>query len=231
MAALDSISEIIKPALGGSGTFVTIISILAIFFLIAVMSGIIIYFGIMWLKFNEKIKIYENIAGKGYQHIKTDKAMRVGIGDSGEQVLRLRKHKLFRSAYGRRTGKKEYSFAVGDDGYWYNFVHGDLNKALSELSLKIIDKDPRYAYSGIRKTVKDAFSKKESQLIKFLPYIGLTILMIVFGIGMWFSTRNYIDAMGTANQVMDAAKQVLEASAKVLGNLDNVVSGSGVRPA
>lgn len=217
-----------KPTFSLSGGFGTILTIIAILVFVGIIMIFITYLIIMSFKYNKKITIFENIAGQGYVPTGKDKAILVKVGDSGEEILKLRRRKLFRTAYGKRMGKNKYFFAIGDDGYWYNIVFGDLNKGLYEIGLKPIDKDVRYAYAGIRKNVKDNFGKKESVLIKMLPYIGLATLMLVFGIGMWFVTRNFVAASGSINTAMQTAKEVLQSSKEVIGALDNVVSGSGV---
>ena len=84
--------------------------------------------------YNRKIELYENVSGRGYFRTKTALARRVKLGRAGEEVLKTMSGDLF-SAYGRKTGRNTYAFAKGQDGYWYNILHGDLDAKFGVLDI------------------------------------------------------------------------------------------------
>ena len=111
-------------AFGGTITYVLI----AILVFIAI--AILLCIFMTNKKFKYKIVLFENIGGQGYKVVMKDRARLIKIGDGGEEILYLRKTKAYRAAYGRKMGKNTYWFAVGQDGYWYNFLLGDLDLSL-----------------------------------------------------------------------------------------------------
>lgn len=218
------------PSFKGEGTQVDWL-FWGIVFLVIVVGIIVIYIANQRRIYNRKIIVFENLSGQGFQPTIRDKARLVKLGDAGEEVLFLKKKKVYRSAYGRKMGKNTYWFAIGQDGYWYNIVLGDLDAKMGMLDIEPIDRDMRYMHVAIRKNIQDRY-RKVHFMEKYGGVVisGIFLLIALVGILLMLHKMNQgFDALRSA---MELTKQVMEQNARVLGMLDTVQSGgSGLLPA
>ena len=220
-------TEIPLPSFSGlsAGT----ITILLVIFIVFVGLAIAIYMFHIFRVYNKKIVVYENIAGQGFQEVWRDRARLIKIGDGGEELMYLLKKKVFRTAYGKKMGKNLYWFAIGQDGYWYNCVLGDLDAKMGMLDIEPIDRDMRYMHVAVRKNTQERYRK-----LKFMEKFGGVvisfILILVILIGMWFLLDKMGDIAGNINQGIEASVKVQDATANILSGLDNIVGGgSGIQ--
>jgi len=210
------------------------ITILVVFFLIAVVGGVIFYFILNMIKFKYRVTIMENVDGKNYVPVGQDRARLIAISDAGEEVLYLKKRKKYKGAYGRKTGKNHYTFAIGSDGYWHNITFGDLNTSLLELKIVPVDKDMRYAHEGIRKNVAMRFDRRNWLKENIGTIFGVLSIILVL-IFMWLLADKYFTifgaAEGTLKSVTDGVNSILDRQGDILVAIDNICSGgSGMRP-
>ena len=204
---------------------------LAIIFAILLIGGLVIYFLYQMRVYNRKIVVFENISGQGFQPVYYDKAKLVKLGDGGEELLFLRKKKTFRTAYGRKMGKNTYWFVIGQDGYWYNSVLGDLDAKMGMLDIEPIDRDMRYMHVAVRKNIQDRYRK-----VKFMEkyggvvITGIFLLLALVGILLMLNKMNKgFEALSAA---MDLTKSVMDQNIRVLSMIDTVqTGGSGLVPA
>jgi len=218
--ALPSVS------LGGTTTWIVIGSILAIF----IASAIIIWLIYRAKLYNKKIVVFENISGQGFQPVFKDRARLIKVGDGGEELLFLKKKKVYRTAYGKKMGKNTYWFSVGQDGYWYNCVLGDLDAKMGMLDIEPIDRDMRYMHVAVRKNIQSRYRK-----VKFMEKYGTMVMNSVFLVIMILGVAFLVDKMGgwleTLNTTMQTAKAVMETNQQILSSLDNIcVGGRGIIP-
>ncbi len=215
------------PPINAGGT-AGVITLFVYFGILVSVIGVITYFIINWLRYNKKVVVFENISGNGFQPIGKDKAMTVKMGDSGEEILYLKKRKTYKTAYGKRMGKNVYWFAVGQDGYWYNFLLGDLDAKKGELDIEPVDRDMRYMHVAIRRNMAQRFDKKNwfKENIGMLVGIGAIIIILVF---MWLLADKYFAMGEIATTSMRLSIEATQKVNEVLGRLDAVCSGgSGV---
>lgn len=203
------------------GSTITII-LAVVFFILA--GGIILYLILSNKKFNKKIVLFENISGNGFQVVGKDRARIIKVGNGGEEILYLRKSKTYRSAYGRKMGKNTYWFARGQDGYWYNFLLGDLDAKMGMLDIEPIDRDMRYMHVAVRKNITENYRK-----LKFMEKYGGVVIngifLIIMVIAVWLLLDNIGEMMETANKAMGIATEALESSNNVLSKVDTTCSG------
>jgi hypothetical protein len=214
------------PSLGGglglgNINWVLILSI----FLFFVIGAIVIFILLDRKKFNKKVIVFENISGQGYQLMGRDRARLVKIGDGGEEILFLKKAKVFRTAYGKKMGKNTYWFAKGQDGYWYNIVIGDLDAKMGMLDIEPIDRDMRYMHVAIRKNIQERY-QKQNFMEKYgtIMMNGIFLLIMLIGIGILISKM--ASAMETLNLTMEASRLTIEQINQMLGGVDNICTGS-----
>ncbi|MBT4175062.1 hypothetical protein HN865_03590 [Candidatus Woesearchaeota archaeon] len=214
------------PSLGGglglgNINWVLILSI----FLFFVIGAIVIFILLDRKKFNKKVIVFENISGQGYQQMGRDRARLVKIGDGGEEILFLKKAKVFRTAYGKKMGKNTYWFAKGQDGYWYNIVIGDLDAKMGMLDIEPIDRDMRYMHVAIRKNIQERY-QKQNFMEKYgtIMMNGIFLLIMLIGIGILISKM--ASAMETLNLTMEASRLTIEQINQMLGGVDNICTGS-----
>ena len=210
----------------GSGIvyWITIAIIVFLAFLVLVGLGFLWY---MSNVFNRRVIVYENISGQGWKKTYVDRARLVKIGNSGEEVLYLLKKKVYRTAYGKKMGDNEYWFAVGQDGYWYNVVLGDLDTKMGMLDIEPIDRDMRYMYVAISMLADQEYTKKT-----FMEKYGLFMLNFIFMavmlIGIWF----LLNKIGGIAVAMDGAVKsvpaIQETTRQTIGALANICTPSGL---
>jgi len=230
MGIWDTVKEKAGSSVSFSGLG-TGITILIFVLIISAVIGLILYFVLSARAYRYKIVIFENIAGQGYVPVGRDKAKMIKVGDGGEEILKLRKRKLYRTAYGKKIGKNTYAFAIGPDGYWYNITFGDFDKKLKEIGVEPVDRDMRYMHVAIRRNIKERF-ETVTFLQKYGGLMAYTALIAVTGVMMWLLFDKFLAISGSVQGAVEAAEQVLDATSQLLGALDNVQSGgSGIRAA
>jgi len=175
-----------------------------------------------------KIRDFENVAGQGFQLAGRNTARLFSVGDSGEEVLQLRKGGKFRTAYGRKMGKNEYWFAKGQDGYWYNCLLGDFDAKRGMLDIEPVDRDVRYMHVAIRKNIQDRYKVKDSML-KYAPLVISFIVLIIMLIGMWFLISKIGDLITIASTNIKAGEPIAAKMSEIISKMDSLCSGSGIR--
>jgi hypothetical protein len=206
------------------------ILLLAIFIIVVVIC-IVIYLVWNMRTYNRKIVLFENIAGLGYHPTFRDKARVVKVGDGGEELLFLKKKKVYRTAYGRKMGKNTYYFAVGQDGFWYNFILGDLDAKLNTLDIEPIDRDLRYMHVAVRKNIAERY-RKINFMEKYGTILmsGIFILIMIIGLGILINKMG--DIAQTINIGIEQSNKVIATASDMIGKLNNLNTGSsGVIPA
>lgn len=204
---------------------------------IAIISfiGIILITGVAFLfyykTFNRRIVFFENISGLGYQPVMRKRARRLRVGTSGEELLSVMGGDTL-SAYGRKMGKNTYWFAKGSDGYWYNFLLGDLDTKMAMLDIEPIDRDVRMFHVAKDRMNRDNYLKKS-----FMEKYGSTLIMFLFLIiliiGMWViigkigkATESLAKTQETNLEVLKTTQGILEVNEKMkTGGISGTVSG------
>lgn len=211
----------------GIGFWITIVCISILFILIISVAVWMFYMNKL---FNKKIIIFENIAGAGWRNTKKDTARIVKVGDDGMELLFLRKHKVYRTAYGKKMGDNTYWFAIGQDGYWYNAVLGDLDAKMGTLDIEPIDRDLRALHVAIRKNIQERYRK-----VGFMEKYGVLLtgglFLIIMVICTWLLMSKAGDLIKVATQTMETAKPIIEKLGGITSNLDKICSNSGIRAA
>jgi len=223
---MATINELVSGATSGInfGSIGGMITFLAFTLLFALIGGAIFYFIYQEVVFNKRITIYQNIAGRGPIPVGKDRAKVIKISDAGEEVLFLRKRKLYKGAYGKVIGKNHYAFHIGRDGYWRNCTFSDPEEGKNEIKIMPVDRDMRYAHEGIRKNVSLRFEKKSfwKENLPMILGFGAIIIILVF---MWLIADKYFTIFSAADGTLESSKEVLKEVARLLGSLDNLKSG------
>jgi hypothetical protein len=187
-------------------------------------GAVVIYLVVMNRQYNKKIILFENISGQGYQLIARDRARLVKVGDGGEEILFLKKMKVYRTAYGRKMGKNTYWFAKGQDGYWYNIVLGNLDTKMGALDVNPIDRDMRYMHVAIRKNIQERY-RKANFMEKYGAIMMNGIFLLIMLVGIWILLSKMGDISKSTNMAVETANKVLESTNSILSSLNNVCRG------
>lgn len=210
-----------------------------IYIAIVVVIGVVMIIGVAMLLFfktyNRKIVFFENIAGLGYQPTMRKRARRLRVGSSGEELLAIVGGDTL-SAYGRKMGKNTYWFAKGIDGYWYNFLLGDLDTKMAMLDINPVDKNVRMFHVAKDRMNRDNYLKRS-----FMEKYGATMIMFLFLIvlilGMWFIVGKIGKATEALAATQTANQKTIEATRDILKSNENIKNGgisgiaSGIVPA
>ena len=189
-----------------------LILIIAIVFIVAC---IIIY--VVWMRrtYRYKIICFENLSGQGYQPTIRDKARILKVGDGGEEILFLKKKKVYRTAYGRKMGKDTFWFAIGQDGYWYNCTLGDLDAKMGMLDIEPIDRDMRYAHVSIRRNIQERYNKQNfMEKYGTIMLSGLFVLIMLIGLGILIGKMG--DVAGTINAGIEQANRMIQTAGNIM---------------
>ena len=226
MAIWDQIKGATGGVLGDTSgaSIASSVTILVFIVIIEVFLGGILFFILQNKAFNKKIVIFENISGQGYVPTGRDRSRITKIGDGGEEIMKLKKRKLYRTAYGKKIGLNTYAFAVGQDGYWYNITFGDLDVELKKLGVNPVDRDMRYMHVAIRRNIKERY-EQVTFMQKYGGLIAYTALIAITGIMMWLLFDKFLSITGGVNSAIETAGKVMEKADAVLGKIDNVASG------
>lgn len=214
----------------GSGGLWEVYTYMALFFVLCIFVAIGIWLWTQHRLYNKKIIILEN-SGEGFRVVGRDKGRLIKIGDGGEEVLFLKRRKVFRSAYGRKMGKNEYWFSIGQDGYWYNCLLGDLDAKMGMLDIEPIDRDMRYMHVALRKNAQERYNK-QNFMDKYGSYIFNGLLIFIFFLGMYFLVDKIGELITSANSVLSASQSSIEPMQQALARVDQICSGgSGITSA
>lgn len=207
------------PDIGFSGVFgaLTILLIIGILIIVTVALG---YWIIQKRKYNKVINIFEKIHGR-WEHTRTDKAMEVKIGKTGDTVFILKKHKKYLPIPTLQMGRRKYWFAIRGDGEWINFDMDDIDLLQRKAGVHFVNTDMRYARTALEEALKDRYDKpnlwKEyGVLIASVGFIAM------IGVMTWLLFDRWIELAATTNAGVDSAKQVMELGKETLVAIDNI---------
>lgn len=205
-------------------TLAVTIMYLAIGILVVIAGSLFIWLWYQRKIFNKKIVVYENISGQGFRKTITDTARLIKVGDGGEEILFLRKLKIYRTAYGKKMGQNEYWFAVGQDGYWYNITLGDLDAKMGLLDIEPVDRDMRYMHVAIRKNIQDRY-RKQNFMEKYGSMLMNGIFLLIMLVGLWFLISKIVTGITSLNIGIEQSRQTLEVVKGALSHVDTICSG------
>lgn len=159
------------------------------------------------LRWPLRIRINSNISGLGYGLVGKDKARVVRFGDGGEELLFLRKRKKLRVGYGKRTGLREITFTIPEDGLWYQVGYGDFDKTLREIGLTPTSVNVRLAMASARKGLDERLKPKSWAEKYAIPLMigAILILGIMLGASIIIMSKKIVEASRINAQTMNAS--------------------------
>lgn len=201
-----------------------------VYILIVAVIGFMLIAGIAFLlyykTFNRKLVFFENISGLGYQPTMSKRARKLRVGASGEELLAVVGGDTL-SSYGRKMGYNTYWFAKGSDGYWYNFVLGDLDTKMAMLDIEPIDTDVRMFHVAKDRMNRDNYLRKS-----FIEKYGSTLMMFLFLIililGMWFIIGKIGKATEALAKTQEANAEVIKTTQQILVANENIKKEGGI---
>ena len=222
---MASFQETLSQAIPQStmGSLMGAIGIFFVILLIAVLAGVLGYFIIQRKRYNKKIIIFEKINGR-WQPSRKDTAMEIKVGDNNDTAFYLRKHKKHLPTPRLQMGNRVYWICIREDGEWINFDLKDIDQQSREAGAKFLDKEVRYATSGLRKLLKERFEKK-SIWAQYGIMIASVGFIVILGIMVYLLFDKWIDLANTTNNGVKQAGEVIKLAKEVLVAVDNVNSG------
>ena len=215
---------------GGGPDITLIITIFAFIILFAVIGGIAAFVIASQMQYKLKVRIFERVAGK-FRPTRADKARRLVLGNGGDEVLMLKKHKKMLPMPTIQALQNTYWFFISDDGEWINFELGDFDEDRKAMGSTMVDREMRYARGALQLMAKERYDKR-GFLEKYGGLIAYSVLILVTAVGFWLLIDKMIDVSSAAAGAVNAAEKVLQETGRILGSLDNVkTGGSGLSPA
>jgi len=220
MGILDTIG--VGDSVGGfdpSG-LLTGVTWFVIIFVFAILAGAATWYIIYRRKFNKKIIIFRKVNGR-FEPGGKDIAMEMKLGQGGDTLFYLSKHKKYLPTPELQVGRNTYWFMVREDGEWINVDIEDIDEQMRKVKAHFLDKEMRYARVALQRNLQDRYDKPSfwSKYGGLIAYVGL---IMITGIMSYLLFDKYIELAGTVNGAVEAAATVLDATRDILVALDNV---------
>ena len=194
---------------------------------LVVFVGVIAIAGIavllFYITFSRTVVLFENVSGQGFQPTLKTRARKIKmtIGDGGDLFKTLRGGQ-FVTAYGRKMGKNTYWFAKGQDGFYYNFLLGDLDSKMGMLDIEPIERDVR-AFQIVLDRYSHQSYGKQGFLEKYAIHMLLFVFLIILILGMWFIVGKIGEATAPLAQAGEMAVKIQEATDQTVAKLDSLI--------
>ncbi len=212
----------ITGMLAGSWIYILIIGFVGLIAIVAV--GLILFYKV----YNRKIVVFENVSGQGYQPIFKTRARIIKLGVGGEEILKTLARGKFTTAYGRKMGRNTYWFAIGQDGYWYNFLLGDLDTKMAMLDVEPVDRDVRMFNTALYRMADRDYNTK-SFMEKYGNYMIAFVFLIILVLGMWMLIGAIGKATAPLAEATDNYEKIANLNMKVTERLDNIARRMGIQ--
>jgi hypothetical protein len=198
---------------------------IAIIVILTIIVGVTLCLVLFFMTYNIKVELYENIGG-GKKMVRTlrTRARRIKVGSGGEELLKLLRPRVYRTAYGQKIAPRTYAFAVGSDGYWYNITMGDLDTQLGILDVEPIDRDMRMSYLANEIIIKTNYDPNKNMQI--IMGIAMFVVIVIFLIGCYMIVSKGATLVTGFQGAVDGFQRVAETQAKTTQLLVN----SGLSP-
>lgn len=213
--------------------------------LIVIIIGFGLWQGIWYLdrkKYPIKVKVHGDLmGGNNSPLIGEDRARLIRIGEHGEQIYYLKKHKVFRVGYGRHVGLKTIAFTV-QDGNWYNIVYSGIDKRLMELGIEPLDRNIRLVAEAVVETTKNQFKSTAKNNTPIIIALGVIIVLAISGFILYknIKTSNEVAGINLEREKLEAIhdqvnyerqQNITEAITRLIAHIENIDEGGGLIPA
>lgn len=224
MAITDTISNWFN--FGGLATIVTVFAIVILFVIGAAFFTLWLFMKKLYFK---KLIIFEKVGGQ-IQVTKRDVARDIRLGEAGDFITYTRKYKKFLPQPTIQTGNNTYWYYIREDGEWINIGLGDIDEQMRMANAHFLDKELRFARTGMQKNLKDRF-QKVTFWDKYGAMIIWTLYIAIVGVMTWLLFDKWIELSNSVSSAVNTAKEVLELQRETLQNIDNIRSGgTGIIP-
>lgn len=209
----------------GGLSAVNVLTIIILCLIIFTILGVLTYLFLQKLKYKHRIVIWEKI-GNHWERTGYDRAMEMKFGIAGDTVFVLRKRKKYLPRPETQTGRREFWFAIREDGEWINIGMEDIDLAQKQAHVNFLHPEVRYARTSMQKAmreeyIKPKFMEKYGHII--IPFAGFALI----GIFLWLMMDKFLTLAGTLNGIVEKLPPLLERADTIIANLARISSGSG----
>jgi len=212
-----------------AGSVVGVITVFVLFIVFAIGISIATYLVVRRMKFNKRIVIFEKVGGN-FEATRKDAGMFQKVGQGGDLVLYLRKHKKFLPIPSIQAGRNTYWYFIRKDQEWINFRPKDFDEQSREVGAHFVDVDMRYARVGLQRNLRERYDKP-SFLSKYGGIIVFTAFVVFTGIMIWLSFDKFLDIVGKIGDLLETSSAVNAQAERIMVALDNICGGRGYTPA
>ena len=225
MAITDTLTEMtgIGAGGGGGGSAMTVLLVIFLIIILGAGTAFAAYAIVMRRQFKYQLVIFGRVDGR-FTVIGKDKAKKQKLSNAGDEVLRLRKNKKVLPMPSIQTGKNTYWYYISDDGEWINFGPGDFDEDRRELGAHFLDKEMRYARTSLQEMTNQRYDQT-SWWAKNAQWMIPLITFVVMGVVLFLIVKEYSAMTSGAQSAIEASKDVMEQSEKILRSMDNICSG------
>lgn len=215
-----------KITLFGGG-FVNMFAWFILLLVTLIFFGVLFFILMRLIRFNKKIIIFEKIDGV-FKATRKDRASEIKFSTGGDTITYCLRHKKYLPNPTIQTGSRTFWYFIRSDGEWINFGLDDLDQQAKKAGARFLAKEARFARTQIQKGLKERYDKPS-----FWEKHGIMIMNIIWiamiGSMTFLLFDKWIDLAGVTNAGVETAGVVLEKTEQIMGSLDNICSGSGIR--
>jgi hypothetical protein len=232
-------ADIITDTLGEAGinfsgesisSFITnILFWLLIILIISIVFAIIIYRIIIKKKYKYQIVIFEKINHR-YIPSKRDTAMEESIGDTGDLVFYVKKHKKWLPKGNLQMGNNVFWYAIREDGEWINIGLSDIDLQMKEAKAFFLDKEMRFARAALQKNLAQRYQGMNFWQ-KYGGLIAYMLLILVVGIMMWLIFGKYLEITNALNGAVTSTADLIEQTKSLISIIDQLKQSGALVPA
>lgn len=199
-----------------------------LWWLIGIFGGVAIATGCIFIwyfrVYKYKFEIHEDRSGKGYERDRIVRGRLLTIGGSlNQKVFWIPKEKTYFTAYGRKMGKNMYWIFVGKDGWFYNFVAGDLDTKRGVLDIEPVDNDVRAFHTTNYKNIKERYDKPKNWPV-VLMYVSIILAVSILAIGNYMGIKKQNEGLATVGSQIEVSKELNDQTLKIVSHLDKLIN-------
>lgn len=149
-----------------------------------------------------------------------DRARRVALTMTGEDIYYLKNSKVYRVGHGHYIGPKAMAWAKSKrDGYWYNVKLGSVDKMLGEMGVIPTSRTARLEQTAMMNLIKGKFEGEKDFMTKYGTTINMGLLIIgilIFIVGVIYIITELRTYAATNTETAKANKELIAEVTKSL---------------
>jgi hypothetical protein len=157
------------------------------------------------------------------------KATELTVPQTNIHVFYVKEKDMYLPRGTKPTGKDHYWYHIRPNGELINYVQGSIDSEIKASKLDYDHTDMRYAYANLMEIIKRNYRDKSVKWwVQYQQLISVIIYVLVFTLAFYFLITKIGGIVDSVKQVADSLKNTIDLENKILENLNQIKSTSGV---